>query len=97
MRSSISILRDIDLTKNNDGIRILKEQILKLKENEHSKVEHNVGEIPKININSPLYFSIDELIQELKLLNKKLCGNQIIYQLLSKIFKSIYQVQGVKS
>ena len=64
-------LGDIDLTKNNDGIRILKEQILKLKENEHSKVEHNVGEIPKININSPLYFSIDELIQELKLLNKK--------------------------
>ena len=51
---------------------MLKEQILKLKENEHFKVEQDLGKIPKININSPLYFNIDELIQKLKLLNKTL-------------------------
>ncbi|MED4400057.1 ATP-binding protein [Metabacillus fastidiosus] len=64
-------LGDIDITKNTDGIRITKEQILVLKEKEHKYIEDKVGIIEKISINSPLYFNIDELIEELGKLNKR--------------------------
>lgn len=64
-------LGDIDLTKNGDAIRITKEQILRLKQAEHKGIEAEVGVIEKININAPLYFNIDQLISELKILNKQ--------------------------
>lgn len=64
-------LGDIDFTKNGDGIRIVKEQILLLKEKEHNIIKEEVGEIEKVNINAPLYFQIDELISVLKKLNKR--------------------------
>ncbi|UNL85726.1 ATP-binding protein [Priestia koreensis] len=62
---------DIDSTKNSDGIRITKEQILILKEKEHRLIKDEVGKIEKVNINSPLYFNIDELIVALTKLNKR--------------------------
>ncbi|MDF9495180.1 ATP-binding protein [Bacillus cereus] len=64
-------LGDIDFTKNGDGIRILKEKILELKEQEHQKIKDVVGEIERININSPLYFNIDNLLVLLTTLNKR--------------------------
>ncbi|MGN7238662.1 ATP-binding protein [Priestia megaterium] len=64
-------LGDIDFSKNGDGIRIVKEQVLLLKEKEHSVIQEEVGKIDNININAPLYFDIDELIIELKKLNRK--------------------------
>ncbi|MGG3801597.1 ATP-binding protein [Metabacillus fastidiosus] len=66
-----SFLGDIDSTKNSDGIRITKEQILILKEKEHHLIKDEVGKIEKVNINSPLYFNIDELITDLTKLNKR--------------------------
>ncbi|WP_285398459.1 ATP-binding protein [Lysinibacillus sp. fls2-241-R2A-57] len=64
-------LGDIDNSKNSDGIRILKEQILELKENEHESIRGQVGLIEKISINSPIYFDIDKLLIELVKLNKR--------------------------
>lgn len=64
-------LGDIDTSKNNDGIRITKEQILALKEKEHNLIKDEVGIIEKININSPLYFNFDELMSSLTKLNKR--------------------------
>jgi len=62
---------DIDNSKNSDGIRILKEQILELKESEHEVIKEQVGLIEKISINSPIYFDIDKLLKELVKLNKR--------------------------
>lgn len=67
----IILLGDMDSTKNSDGIRILKEKILELKEKEHKNIKARVGDIEKISINSPIYFDIDELLEELAKLNRK--------------------------
>lgn len=64
-------LGDIDSTKNSDGIRITREQMLVLKDKEHKLIEEEVGKIDKISINSPLHFNIDQLIAELTKLNKR--------------------------
>lgn len=64
-------LGDMDSTKNSDGIRILKEQILELKEKEHENIKDQVGVIEKISINSPIYFDIDMLLKELSKLNRR--------------------------
>ncbi|GGG02555.1 ATP-binding protein [Paenibacillus abyssi] len=65
-------LGEVDPNKNSNGIRILKEVIVSLKEQEHNKVNLTVGEIKKVNINAPLYYSfIDELLPTLLKLNKK--------------------------
>ncbi|WP_338749489.1 ATP-binding protein [Bacillus sp. FJAT-52991] len=64
-------LGDMDSTKNGDGIRILKEQILKLKEKEHDKIKTQVGDIEKISINSPIYFDIDMLLDDITKLNRR--------------------------
>jgi len=65
-------LGEIDPLKNSNGIRILKEEIIRLKHKSHSSIEDQIGKISKININSPLYYSFEEeLIARLKHLNKK--------------------------
>lgn len=64
-------LGDIDITKNGDGLRIVKEQVINLKEKDHEMLHDTVGEIERININTPLFFNIDELISKLRLLNKQ--------------------------
>lgn len=64
-------LGDMDSTKNSDGIRILKEQILELKEKEHENIKNQVGIIEKISINAPIYFDIDKLLNELIKLNRR--------------------------
>jgi hypothetical protein len=57
---------------NSFGIRILKETIVSLKEQEHEKIKATVGKIDKVNINAPLYFSfLDKLLPTLIKLNKK--------------------------
>lgn len=64
-------LGDMDSTKNSDGIRILKEKILELKEKEHTNIKEQVGDIDKISINSPIYFDVDMLLDELTKLNRR--------------------------
>ncbi|BCG59085.1 ATP-binding protein [Paenibacillus sp. URB8-2] len=65
-------LGEVDLYKNSNGIRILKETIVSLKEREQEKIKATVGEIAKVNINAPLYFSFaDELLPTLIRLNKR--------------------------
>ncbi|MCV6620232.1 MAG: hypothetical protein OIF51_00600, partial [Cellvibrionaceae bacterium] len=64
-------LGDIDYSKNSKGIRILKDEILKLKRESHDLIKAEVGDIYKININSPLYFSFKDLFFRLKNLNKR--------------------------
>ncbi|MNW40211.1 hypothetical protein D3C74_173190 [compost metagenome] len=65
-------LGEVDLFKNSNGIRILKEVIVSLKEKEHKEIEDDVGEITKANINAPLYFSfVDDLLPNLIKLNKR--------------------------
>jgi uncharacterized protein len=64
-------LGDIDFSRNNDGIRIFKEEIVKFKRKSHDLIKSSVGDIDRININSPLHFSLDDLLQELKNLNKR--------------------------
>lgn len=60
-----------DVNTSSDNIRILKEEILNLKAESHKGIENKVGKINAISINSPLYYSIDELITHLKKLNKR--------------------------
>ncbi len=62
-------LGDIDYYKNSDGIRKLKEIIIKLKEEEHKEIENEVGAIERINVNVPLYYSFDKLLNELEKIN----------------------------
>jgi len=64
-------LGDIDYSKNSKGIRILKDEILKLKRESHDLIKAEVGDIYFININSPLYFSFKDLFFRLKNLNKR--------------------------
>jgi DNA helicase HerA-like ATPase len=65
-------LGEVDPYKNSNGIRILKEVIVSLKEQEHEKIKSNVGEIIKVSINAPLYFSfIEELLPMLLKMNKR--------------------------
>ena len=59
-------LGDSNESHNSDGIRILKETILELKREEHQLIEKEVGKIDKININAPLKYSIEKLIEKLK-------------------------------
>lgn len=63
-------LGDEDASNSKDGIRILKEEILRLKEKEHAKVKKEIGSIEKISINSPLFFSFDELLTVLERVNR---------------------------
>ncbi len=69
----LTLLQEIDQTSNNDGIRIVKETILELKAESHLALASKgiLGGIKKISINSPLYFSFDELLKRLRNLNKK--------------------------
>lgn len=62
-------LGDIDYNKNSDGIRNLKEVIIRLKEKEHKSIEAEVGAIERINVNAPLYYSFDNLLDELDKIN----------------------------
>ena len=62
---------DIDYSKNSDGIRILKEEIIKQKINGHETLKKEIGEIERININAPLFFSLDNLLSELRKMNKR--------------------------
>lgn len=64
-------LGDIDYGKNSQGIRILKDEILSLKEIAHKSIEEQVGEIDRININAPLYYSYEDLLNKLVKLNRK--------------------------
>lgn len=56
---------------SNDSIRVLKEEIIKLMEESHNSIKSQVGNIEKHNINSPLYFSIEVLLNNLRKLNKR--------------------------
>ena len=64
-------LGEIDFSSNEYGIRILKEQIIELKKKEHSMIEEIVGDISKVDINAPLFFDFEELVQSLDWLNRK--------------------------
>ncbi len=65
-------LGEIDTFRNSNGIRILKEEIVRLKYFSHLDIEEEIGSIEKVNINSPLYYSIEnDLIPSLKRLNKR--------------------------
>lgn len=55
---------------NSDGVRILKDAILELKRNEHELIESETGKIERININSPLKYSIYDLIEKLEHINE---------------------------
>ncbi|WP_339218357.1 ATP-binding protein [Paenibacillus sp. FSL H8-0332] len=65
-------LGEVDANKNSNGIRILKEVIVTLKESKQEELKNAVGEISKVNINAPLYFSFHEdLLPVLIKLNKR--------------------------
>jgi len=63
-------LGDIDYAKNGEGIRILREEVIKLKVKSHNLIMDDIGEIERININSPLHFDFSDLVIKLKKLNK---------------------------
>lgn len=63
-------LGDNGENQNSNGIRILKDTILELKRKEHELIEDETGRIERININSPLKYSIYDLIKELEHINK---------------------------
>jgi DNA helicase HerA-like ATPase len=64
-------LGDIDYTKNTDEFRALREQITRLKQEAFDKIKGNIGEIERMNINAPMYFSFDNLLKVLERLNKQ--------------------------
>ncbi|NFA41737.1 ATP-binding protein [Clostridium botulinum] len=63
-------LGDNGENQNSDGIRILKDAILELKRKEHELIEAETGRIERININSPLKYSIYDLVQKLEHINE---------------------------
>lgn len=64
-------LGDIDYSKNSQGLRILKDEILNFKRKSHDNIINVTGNIHRININSPLHFSFEQLMIELTNLNKR--------------------------
>ncbi|PJN56366.1 hypothetical protein PAEVO_30890 [Paenibacillus sp. GM2FR] len=68
-------LGEVDPFKNSNGIRILKEMIVSIKEQEHEMIIDTVGEISKANINAPLYYSFEDLLPKLIKLNKRTIWN----------------------
>lgn len=63
-------LGDNGENQNSDGIRILKDAILELKRKEHELIEAETGRIERININSPLKYSIYDLVEMLENINE---------------------------
>lgn len=63
-------LGDNGENQNSDGIRILKDAILELKRKEHELIEAETGRIERININSPLKYSIYDLVEKLENINE---------------------------
>lgn len=63
-------LGDNGENQNSDGIRILKDAILELKRKEHELIEAETGRIERININSPLKYSIYDLVEKLEHINE---------------------------
>lgn len=64
-------LGDLDSGEKGVAIRVLKQEILGLKEKAHEDIESEVGSIHQININAPLYFSFDELLNSIRRINTK--------------------------
>lgn len=63
-------LGDNGENQNSDGIRILKDAILELKRKEHELIEDETGRIERININSPLKYSIYDLVEKFEHINE---------------------------
>lgn len=63
-------LGDNGENQNSDGVRILKDAILELKRKEHELIEAETGRIERININSPLKYSIYDLLEKLEHINE---------------------------
>ncbi len=65
------ILGDSGEGEKGIGTRLLKQAIIDLKERAHTEILEEIGPIMKININAPLYFSFQDLLEKLKLENSR--------------------------